>query len=514
MPTQLRPIIGLEIHVQLNTKSKMFCGCDNKGEDAPPNTTICEICTGQPGVLPVPNREAIAWTVKTGLALNCTIPEFSKFDRKNYFYPDLPKGYQISQYDKPIAVEGFLEIASKKEEKKIRIKRIHLEEDAAKNFHSTDGSHTLVDFNRAGTPLMEIVTEPDLRTPEDAKVFMQELRTIMRYLDVSDADMEKGHMRCDANVNLWELDKNGKEIAATPIVEVKNMNSFRSLERALEYEIKRQTKEYQETKKTIKDFPKTTRGWNDEKGVTEPQRTKEEAHDYRYFPEPDIPPLNFSPQSENGFDVNAIRRTLPELPLQKQKRLEKEFGISPADAKILVSDRELSEFAEHVISELQEWITTLPDMTGTKEEIWKQSGHRAVKIAVNWLLNKLMARVKADRTTIDKCKITAENFAEFITLIYQNKMNSAVAQKVLEIMYAKGSDPSSILEEEDLKGGTDSNELSKIIQETISENPNVVEKYKKGKKNSVMFLVGLVMKKTKGKSDPRTIQDEFEKILK
>lgn len=513
MSPKLQPIIGLEIHVQLKTKSKMFCGCDNKGEDLPANTAICPVCTGQPGVLPSPNREAIEWTAKAGLALNCEIPSFSKFDRKNYFYPDLPKGYQISQYDKPIAIGGFLEISSGKEEKKIRIKRIHLEEDAAKNFHSPDGLHTLVDFNRAGTPLMEIVTEPDIRSPQDAKIFMQELRTIMRYLDISDADMEKGHMRCDANINLWELDKNSKKIAATPIVEVKNMNSFRSLERALEYEIKRQAKEYLETKGTLQEGEKTTRGWDDARGVTEPQRTKEEAHDYRYFPEPDIPPLNFSSPEKNSFDIEAIRRSLPELPREKQKRFEKECGVTPSDGKILVSDRELSKYAEEVISELQEWITSLPEMEGTKEEIWKNSCNRAVKIAMNWLINKLMTHVNKDNISILQCKITPENFAEFITLLYQNKINSSVAQQVLEIMYYSGKDPSTVLEEEDLGGAAGGETLNKILEDIIKENPEAVQNFKKGKTNAIMFLVGQAMKKTKGKSNPDSVKKLLEKKL-
>ncbi len=513
MTTKLQPIIGLEIHVQLKTKSKMFCGCDNKGENMPPNTTICPICTGQPGVLPVANKVAIEKTVQAALAINCSIPEHSKFDRKNYFYPDLPKGYQISQYDQPIGVGGYLDIETKEGEKKIRILRIHLEEDAAKNFHSNDGLHTLVDYNRAGTPLAEIVTEPDLRSPQDAKLFLQELRLIMRYLDISDADMEKGHLRCDANINLWEVDNKGEKIAATPIVEVKNMNSFRALERAMEYEIKRQTKEYQETKKTIKDFPKTTRGWNDEKGITEPQRTKEEAHDYRYFPEPDLPALHFAQSSENAIDIEAIRRELPELPQAKRKRLQKECGITPSDARTLAGDKKLSEYAEKVISELQEWITSLPDTEGTKEEIWKQSCNKAVKIAVNWLINKFTTYLNKDGVSIDKSKITPENFSEFITYIYQNKINSTIAQKVLEIMYNTGKDPSTILEEENLSGGAQGDELQKIIDSAIAENPDAIANYKKGKENAIMFLVGQVMKKAKGKTDPNTAKKLLKKSI-
>jgi len=511
---KLQPIIGLEIHVQLKTKSKMFCPCDNAGEFAPPNTTICPICTGQPGTLPVMNKQAVEWTIKAGLALNCRIPEYSKFDRKNYFYPDLPKGYQISQYDQPLCQNGFLEIESNGETKKIRILRIHLEEDAAKNFHSTNGQNTLVDYNRAGTPLMEIVTEPDLRTPQDAKTFMQELRLIMKYLDISEADMEKGHMRCDANINLWELDEKGKKIAATPIVEVKNMNSFKALERAMEYEIKRQTKVYQETKKTTKDSPKTTRGWDDVQGVTQEQRTKEEAHDYRYFPEPDLPPLHLSHKGENAIDVEAIGETIPELPQKKRIRFEKEFGISSANIKTLVGDKELSEYAEEVISELREWICTEVASEGTEEEEWKKYGPKAVKTAINWLLNKLTKHLNEQNISIKNCKITPENFAEFIKIVTQNTINSTVAQKVLDIMFMTGKDPTNILEEEDLSGGAKNDELEKIINDIIIKNPEPVANYKKGKTNAIMFLVGQIMKETKGKASPEDIKKMLLEKLK
>ena len=460
------------------------------------------------------NRQAVEWTIKTGLALDCQIPKYSKFDRKNYFYPDLPKGYQISQYDQPLCQNGFLEIESKGEIKKIRILRIHLEEDAAKNFHASGGHNTLVDYNRAGTPLMEIVTEPDLRTATDAKAFMQKLRLIMRYLDISEADMEKGHMRCDANINLWEIDGVGKKIAATPIVEVKNMNSFKALERAIEYEIKRQTKEYQETKKTIADAPKTTRGWDDTQGITEPQRTKEEAHDYRYFPEPDLPLLRLDHKGENAIDINAIEKTIPELPDEKRRRFEKEFGISSADIKTLVGDKELSEYAEEVISELREWVCTEVATDGTEDEEWEKYGPKAVKTAINWLLNKLAKHLNKQNVNIKKCKITPENFAEFIKNINQNKVNSTVAQKVLDIMFISGKDPSNILEEEDLSDTASDNELEKIIDIIISKNPEPVANYKKGKINAIMFLVGQIMKDTRGKSNPEDIKKILEKKLK
>jgi len=510
----LKPIIGLEIHVQLKTKSKMFCGCDNTGENQPPNTTVCPICMGHPGVLPVANRQAIEWSVMTAQALNCEIPEFSKFDRKNYFYPDLPKGYQISQYDQPIGVKGFLEITDDKgEPKKIQITRLHLEEDAAKNFHSADGRHTFVDYNRACTPLMEIVSEPDMNSPKEAKKFVQELRLMMKYLNVSEADMEKGHLRCDANINLWELDDKGEKIAATPIVEVKNMNSFKSVERAMEYEIKRQTREYQRTKKTIKDHPKTTRGWNDDKGVTEQQRTKEEAHDYRYFPEPDLPPLNFSPKAPNAIDIIKIKADTVELPAARRERFIKEYQIDKAVAKQLVEDKKLAEYFEEVDSELREWLTALPEMEGTREEIWAKHGLKVTKLVINWLINKLMSYLNNDNLDITACKITPENFAEFITIIYQKKINSTIAQKLLEIMYQTGKDPSAIIDEQDLTGGTDQIDINKFIETTIAENPDAIANYKKGKTNSIMYLVGQVMKKAHGKADAGEVKKLLENKL-
>lgn len=508
----LQPIIGLEIHVQLKTKSKMFCGCDNKGEEMPPNTTICQICTGQPGVLPVMNKQAVEWTIKSGIALNCKIPSISKFDRKNYFYPDLPKGYQISQYDQPIAKEGFLEIENDTMTHTIRMRRIHLEEDAAKNFHSSDKKYTYIDYNRAGTPLMEIVTEPDIHSPQIAKIFLQELRLIMRYLNISEADMEKGHLRCDANISLRIPNKD--EFLTTPIVEIKNMNSFRAVERALEFEIKRQQKEYDQTHVTCKMAPKTTRGWDEDEGTTKEQRTKEEAHDYRYHPEPDLPPLHFSSNQKGLWNLQEIQASIPELPEAKRKRFEKEFAINKTDAKILVSDKDLADFTEHVISELEEWVSSLPDMEGVTDEILKQARHKAVKIAINWLINKFNALLLKNNAQVSTYKITPENFAEFITLIYQNKFNSTIAQKILEIMYETGKDPCAILEEKNFSGYATTRDLDTIIKHVFNENKDAIENYKKGKNNAIMYIVGQVMKEVKGKADPKNLKKIIEEKLK
>ena len=503
---QLTPIIGLEIHVQLKTKSKMFCGCDNSGEDQPPNTTVCPVCMGHPGVLPVANRQAVEWSVLAALAINCTIPPISKFDRKSYFYPDLPKGYQISQYDQPIGLHGHLDLAINGETRRIQITRLHLEEDAAKNFHAADGKHTLVDYNRASTPLMEIVTEPDLRSPQEAKLFMQELRLMMRYLGISDADMEKGHLRCDANVSLTDSPADRIDVKKLkPKTEVKNINSFRAVERALEYEIKRQTKLWEAG---TPPEAQATRGWDEDRGVTTEQRVKEEAHDYRYFPEPDLPPLNFTPTAPNAIDVSALRRSIGELPQARRDRFSTEYELAAENARILTDDKTLSEFFEQAMSELRAWLIALGEQEGTEEEIWQKGKAKLAKLTSNWLINKLMARVYKDGKNIQaNLTVTPENFAEFITLVYQNKINSTIGQQLLEKMYQTGKDPSVILEDEDLSGGESGGALETIIDAVIAENQAQVAQYKKGKTTVLQFLIGAVMRQTKGQADPQTIKD-------
>lgn len=508
---ELTPIIGLEIHVQLKTKSKMFCGCDNTGEDKPANTTVCPICMGNPGTLPVANRQAIEWSAKSAMAINCEIPAISKFDRKSYFYPDLPKNYQISQFDQPIGIKGFLDIDTKNGPRRIGITRLHLEEDAAKNFHSADGKNTLVDFNRAGTPLMEIVTEPDMRSPQEAKTFMQELRLIMRYLEVSSADMEKGHLRCDANISLTDQPADKLDIEKLhPKTEIKNINSFKAVEKALEYEIKRQTRLWEEgTPPTIQ----STRGWNEEKGVTEEQRTKEEAHDYRYFPEPDLPPINFSPKAPNAIDLKELESQLIELPQAKRKRFVEEFDISAENAKILADDKNLASFFEQTISELRAWLISLGDAEGTEEEIWQKNKAKLAKLTCNWLINKLLAIIYKGGQEISEQKINPENFAEFVTIIYRNKVNSTIAQKLLEVMWQTGKDPSVILEEGDLGSSQTGEDLEKIIDQTIKENPKQAEQYRNGKTTILQYFVGQVMKQTKGQADPETTKQLLEKKL-
>lgn len=510
---KLTPIIGLEIHVQLKTKSKMFCGCDNTGENQKPNTTVCPICMGHPGVLPVANQQAIKWSVLASLAINCQIPPISKFDRKSYFYPDLPKAYQISQFDQPIGQKGFLDIQTKDGLKRINITRLHLEEDAAKNYHAKDGQHTLVDYNRGGTPLMEIVTEPDIRTAAEAKTFMQELRLIMRHLEISDADMEKGHLRCDANVSLTDQVSDEVDIKQLKAkTEIKNLNSFKAVEKAIEYEIKRQTRLWEEGKIPDTD---TTRGWNEDKGITEEQRSKEGSADYRYFPDPDLPPINFTPSAQNGIDVEKIKNQIPELPQAKRQRFIDEFDLSAENAKIITDDKYLATFFEQVISELRAWLISSGEVEGTEEDIWQNSKAKLSKITANWLINKLLGNIIKDGDDLNTCQeITPENFAEFITIVHLNRVNSTIALQVLEKMCRTGKDPSVIIEEDDLSGGQSEIEIEKIIDQIITENPKQVAEFKGGKETIIQFFIGQVMKQTKGQANPNTIKDKLINKLK
>ncbi len=503
------PVIGLEIHVQLATKSKMFCGCSNTGETAPPNTTTCPVCMGHPGTLPVANEQAVRFGVRAGLALNCTIPNESKFDRKHYFYPDLPKGYQISQYDLPICVNGKVVLDTPSGERVIGITRAHLEEDAAKNVHAGDKSGvlasdvTLVDYNRAGSPLLEIVSEPDVTSPAEAKLFLTELRALMRTLGVSDADMEKGHMRCDANISLRLVGDDGVpvDLALNPKTEIKNLNSFKAVERALEFEIRRQTKLFDAGTPPPGN---ETRGWNETTGETEVQRTKEGAADYRYFPEPDLPPLLLATLAEEE------KKRLPELPAQKRRRFAGEYGFSTADARTLVADPDLAAFTEQVISELQSWLDALPDMQGNSDEIWAANKDKLAKLVSGWLLSKLGGMLAEKNLGWDQLPFDAENFAEFLTLIHTSKINSTAAQTILAEMLVTGKDPSHILEDKGLGQITNSEELLPVVRDVVASNPNLVEQYKAGKVQVLKMMLGIVMKVTEGRAHPQTT----EKMLK
>ena len=489
-------IIGLEIHVQLKTKSKMFCGCANEAEPKEPNKNVCPVCMGHPGVLPTINKQAVEWTLMSGLALHCTMPAVSKFDRKNYFYPDLPKGYQISQYDQPLCEEGYLKFKVGEEEKKVQLERIHLEEDAGKLLHPEGADHSLVDYNRASTPLMEIVTKPGLRSPEEARVFLQKLRKLLRYIGVSNADMEKGQLRCDANISLRP--EGVKELL--PKTEVKNMNSFKAVEQALKYEVARQA----EVLDTGKELYQATRGWNDSLGETTEQRTKEGEADYRYFPEPDLPPMTF-----DNAKIKAIKTKLPELPEERQQRLVKQFGLSQEEAVVLTDERATGEFFEQVLSEAREWIKTFT----AKDSVLSQEAKKVVKQTFNWITSPLFKLLNKEGISLEECKITPENFAELMAMIHESKVNSSAAEKVLEVMFAKGSDPSQVVEELDLAQMGDSDELSGIIDKVVADNANSVSDYKAGKENALQFLVGQVMKATKGKADPQVAVELLKKNI-
>jgi len=484
----LKPTIGLEIHTELKTNTKMFCGCKNDPDEKQPNVNVCPVCMGHPGTLPVINEDAVRKVIKTGLALNCQIPENSKFDRKNYFYPDLPKGYQISQYDMPLCKKGFLEISGEK----IRITRIHLEEDTGRLIHKEGNS--LVDFNRAGIPLMELVTKPDITSGKMAREFAEELQLILRYLEVSTADMEKGQMRVEVNISLKGGEKMGTK------VEIKNLNSFRAVEKGIDYEIKRQTEILDSGKKVIQE----TRGWNHMKGITVSQRIKEEAHDYRYFPEPDLPPLRNSESL-----IEEIKVELPELPTQKRERFKKEYGLDDKFIEIFVFNGDLADYFERTMSELRNWAKE----SEKKEKVSEEEFLRLSKICSNYLISDLQGLLKGLKVTDEKFLITPENFAEYVILICQNKISSKIAKMVLEEMIKTGADPSNIIKEKDLAQITDEGEIEKIINEVVLKNPKVVEDFKSGKENALQFLVGQVMAHTKGKASPDIINKKLREIL-
>lgn len=486
----------------------MFCGCKNSPEDSP-NTNVCPVCTAQPGALPVPNEDAIRKTILTGLAMNCEIPNFSKFDRKNYFYPDLPKGYQISQYDKPFCNGGHLDITIQGKENRVRLKRIHLEEDTGKLTHKTGSNETLVDLNRAGVPLMEIVTMPDMHSAEEAVEFLKDLQKILRAIGVSDADMEKGQMRGEANISVQEFGNfretpdgveavEGKELQ--PLAEVKNLNSFKAVGQAIEYEIKRRGEAIEKGEK----LQKETLGWDDYQQKTVHQRSKEEAHDYRYFPEPDIPPITFTDE-----EIESIRSQIPELPSDKEHRFMEQIGIKREDAEILSSNKYLAEFFENTLSEFKEWAKE----TGEDDEQLKKFRGDYAQLAANWILTELVKIMREKGETIRDVKITPENMAEFINMVKKGDINSSAAQEVLLEMYEKGSDPSEIVGEKDLLQVSDKVELDDIVQRVINDNEEVANEFKSGKENAIQFLIGQVMKETKGKANPQVVSEIIKEKL-
>lgn len=491
---KLQPVIGLETHVELSTKTKMFCGCNAHDEGALPNTHVCPICTGHPGTLPVPNAAALRYAVLLGLALNGTITEHSKFDRKHYFYPDLPKAYQISQFDLPVMQNGELVIDVPSEGAvRIGIERMHLEEDSAKNIHGDDGK-TYVDFNRSTVPLCEIVTKPDFRNSAQAKAYVQEMRLLVRTLGISEGDLERGHLRCDVNVSLREVDENGLPIGPmNPKTEIKNINSFRAIERAVDYEIARQTALWEAgTPPTIT----TTRGWNDATQTTDAQRTKEDSADYRYFPEPDIPPLDL-----REF-VTEIKRNIPELPRAKRERFVNEYGFKPDVAKQIIDDSALANFTEATISEL-----------GSELGTAQPASVDLAKLVSGWILTKFGSILANEGRTITDAKTTPGRFAEFLVLIANGKLTAQKGLEVLTQMEFRNLNASEAMEVVGALSIDDSSVVDTIVTETLEKNAVEVARYKNGEEKLFPFLLGQVMKAAKGNADPGTATAALKKAL-
>jgi aspartyl-tRNA(Asn)/glutamyl-tRNA(Gln) amidotransferase subunit B len=472
MSQKYETVIGLEIHVELKTATKIFCPCPNEfgGE---PNTHVCPVCLGLPGVMPVFNKRVLEFAVKAGLALNCEIAAYSKFDRKNYYYPDLPKNYQVSQYDLPICKLGSLEIDINGEPKTIGITRIHMEEDAGKLLHGgatiTSSQYSRVDLNRTGVPLIEIVSEPDLRSAEEARAYMEKMKAILEYLNVSDVKMEQGSLRCDANISLRLV---GAEELGTK-AEIKNMNSFRSLQRAIEYEVERQTEILDEGGRIVQE----TRSWDEEKGLTVSMRSKEEAHDYRYLPEPDLVPIIVDPKW-----VDELRTSLPELPDARKQRFVKELGLSEYDAGIITGNRALADYFDEVVIKYND-----------------------PKTVANWLMGELLRLINAGDMEITDNKIKADQFASLLQLQADGTISGKMAKTVFEEMFATGKDPEVIVKEKGMVQISDEGALATLIEKVLAANPRSVEDYQAGKGKAIGFLVGQVMKETKGQANPSVV---------
>ena len=480
-------IIGLEVHSQLSTESKMFCSCMATYQEMAPNTTICPVCVGMPGTLPIPNTVAIRHVVRTGLALECEISSESKFDRKNYPYPDLMKGYQISQFDKPIATNGCLLVEGIDEMTKVRINRVHLEEDVAKLMHrsNSDESYSLLDINRSGVPLMEIVSEPDLRSADEARDYLTSLRTILRYLKVSTANMEEGSFRCDANISIRPVG----DIKLGPKVEIKNMNSFRAVHKALTFEQKRQLN----CKRNGERIVQETRGWSEQDGETFSQRSKEHAHDYRYFPEPDIPPFNI-----NESEVVELQESLPELPYARRIRFIESYGLSDKEAEQLTLSKEMADYFEQVA------------LLGSGNNV---PVHASAKAASNWLLGEMTRLLNEKSTEISLVKITPANLIELQIMVDSKKLSSTMAKEVFEQMFDTGTSPTEIVNKSGMQQISDESTLQALVQEAIQINEKAVDDFLSGKETAVRFLVGQVMKLAKGKANPQLAEQLVVKEL-
>jgi len=479
-------VVGLEVHVHMKTRTKLFCGCRTSFGD-PPNTHCCPVCLGMPGVLPVMNREAYRLAVMTALAVGCTVARHTKWDRKHYYYPDLPKNYQVSQYDMPLGEHGHLEIETERgRRKKIRILRVHLEEDAGKLTHASGGNYSEVDLNRTGTPLLEIVSEPDITSVEEARAYCTGLRRLVTYLGVSEANMQMGHMRFEPNINLHITE--GGETAATPIVELKNLNSFRAVERAIAFEQRRQLAEWDQTRRTLQTGGKTTRGYNDDTGETFIQREKEEAHDYRYFPEPDLVVV----EPEAAW-IDELRENLPELPLAKKDRFVGELGLSDYDASVLTASAEMARYCE-----------TVAEVSGS------------AKAAANWVTQGL-SRELNDRDIVietdDDFPVSPERLAELVKAVESGTISKQSGDKVLAGMIDSGCTAGEIIEAEGLAQTSDTGELGRWIAEAIAANPGPAADFKAGKAKALGRIMGHIMKASRGKANPRVVTEMLEKRL-
>lgn len=465
-------VIGLEVHVELKTATKIWCNCSTKF-GAPPNTNVCPVCLGLPGVLPVLNEQVLAYAIRTGLAFHCEIAPFSKFDRKNYYYPDLPKNYQISQYDLPIAVHGYLEINAGGRNRRVGITRVHMEDDAGKLVHAgatiTEANYTLVDYNRTGVPLLEIVSEPDMRSPEEARAYLEKLKTVLQYLDVSDCKMEEGSLRCDANISLRPV---GSTTFGTK-TELKNLNSFRAVQKGLEYEQERQMQVLEDGGRVVQE----TRTWDETRNITQTMRSKEEAHDYRYFPDPDLVPIVMSAEK-----VAAIRATLPEMPDARQRRFMDTYGLSEYDAAGITASRALADYFEAVVKR-----------------------HGDAKAVANWLMGEMAKHLNSAGVDIAACPVSPENLAALLDLLARNTISGKIAKSVFDEMFATGKDPQAIVKEKGLVQISDAGELQDIVAQVVAAHPQSVADFQAGKDRALGFLVGQVMKQTHGRANPELV---------
>jgi aspartyl-tRNA(Asn)/glutamyl-tRNA(Gln) amidotransferase subunit B len=472
-------VIGLEVHVQLLTESKLFCGCSTRFGD-PPNQNTCPVCLGLPGSLPVLNRKAVDFAIKAALSLGCDIKGENSFSRKNYFYPDLPKGYQITQYRLPLAEKGYIEIETGNGAKRIGLERIILEEDAGKLLHeglSESETKSYIDFNRCGVPLAEIVSRPEIATPEEAHQYLINLKTIMRYIEVSDCNMEEGSLRCDTNVSIKPRGSKASSVRA----EIKNLNSFKSVQRALEYEIERQKNAIAKGERIVLE----TRLWDEKKQETVPMRSKEEAHDYRYFPEPDLVAVEI-----NDEWIEQIRTELPEMPQAKKERFIKQYGIPAYDSAILTLEKPLADYYEECVS-----ICNNP------------------KAASNWIMVEVLRELKNDNIEIIQCPITSANLGSLIKLIDKGTISGKIAKEVFEEMYSSGDSPENIIKKKGITQITDEDEITRVVEQVIQENARAAEEYKQGKTRTFGFLVGQIMKATHGKANPQLANKILRDLL-